>query len=296
MFESESNKGIMVINGQMVNLFDLSQTPYVLSFSNLAQGLTKIIRFNGYSDLSVAVHSLVLSHIAENVTANLLMSKNNSALLQNMFGEKAKKYLESEITTETVDYISACMGYDALIHDFSESLTGDVIRPFKLLIKEISRISDKVDKQIREYYKVDEEMPLVVDILDKMLASIEAYYLTRYHGVHLINTAEEIQIKMFNDVFFAEGQERETVLRAVLWNDAKFYEKAKAEKHLPLSEDFVYRFLMNSCEVKNCMYKISYSELANSMDQLKGKSDKELLLQMNHRFISLRNRMEKAFL
>ena len=67
--DENATKGLMIINGQTINLFDLS--PRQVSLPKMVKGLQGVIRFNGYSNWSVAQHSFLLSHIAERFSSNL---------------------------------------------------------------------------------------------------------------------------------------------------------------------------------------------------------------------------------
>lgn len=292
ILKDNAKKGVMIINGQTINLFDLAATPRQLEFSILAKGLTNIIRFNGFSNLSVAVHSLVLSHIVESISRKAIQEKmkditetyecfgDYGVLLEMLNPNNEKGYALA------VDYVVAMLAYDALIHDFSETLTGDVIRPFKLLVGQINEIADQVDLQIRKHYKAYTTMPNIVDVLDKQLATVEAYYLTRYHDVTLINVLDEFQTSSFNSSFFNNSFAKWIGDLAT----GGIPQECVVE---PINEVLINRFLMSYAPVN---YDRAYYTLPNSMDALKKLSQGELVLEMNNRFIELRNRLDSLYL
>lgn len=70
--DKNATQGIMIINGQTINLFDLQ--PRQVSMPKMVRGLQGVIRFNGYSDWSVAQHSFLLSHIVEGVCLQIMPS------------------------------------------------------------------------------------------------------------------------------------------------------------------------------------------------------------------------------
>lgn len=206
--DENAEKGIMIINGQTLNLFRLE--PRQIQMVKLVRGLQGIIRFNGYSDYSVAQHSFMLSLVAEEVAHKLfdtLLNDDNSfdENFHALFGKLAFDTLGfKSVNYDHAKFFSYLMAYDALIHDFSEALTGDIIRPFKQLVPQIREMEEAVDKQIRQYHLGLPEMPPLIDILDKQLATIEAYYLTRYYEKTLINELDEFQTRSFNSVFSDE--------------------------------------------------------------------------------------------
>ena len=221
--DENATKGLMIINGQTINLFDLS--PRQVSLPKMVKGLQGVIRFNGYSNWSVAQHSFLLSHIAERFSSNLAnqyftaLEKgdvNKLPLFEKLlsglgidFTEIKKDLVKALKNRITIDqYISAICAYDALIHDFSEALTGDIIRPFKKLVPEIGEMEHKIDCQIRKIHNALPEMPFLVDILDKQLATIEAYYLTRVYGNTLLNENDDLHIRSFNSAFVASEESR----------------------------------------------------------------------------------------
>lgn len=159
----------MVINGAVVDLFNLQKKSHIISIENTVPALQNIIRFNGFSGYSVAEHSLFLACFL--------------------------KALAKEDRQKNVSYwVKEC-----LIHDFGESLTGDIIRPIKVLLPEIRTFEKRIDSQIRKYHGLKgDEMSPEVDMLDKLMATIEAYYLTIFGGKSLIDFTDEHQIKLFN--------------------------------------------------------------------------------------------------
>lgn len=278
--------GKMIINGQFINLFDLSSTPRQLEISAIATRLSSVIRFNGLSDFSVAQHSLILSHVAESVTETLLnpeyvRSLAESDLVYN-FGYYSK-YLhaianrEPNATGVNEDFIvvrrfvALMCAYDALIHDFTESFTGDIIRPLKLLIPAVGEIESKIDRQVRQHYKSYLEMPNIVNVLDKQQASIEAYYLTRYHGRTIIDINCAQQTALFNETFFSDQ------LRLNVSQLIKIEERHRTE---PLDEIVVGNFL-------------SFSKIP--FEHVKKMNRQEIVLAINERFIELRQALDKAF-
>lgn len=213
-----AKQGVMIINGQTVDLFNLK--PADMTPSKIVKGLQGVIRFNGYSGWSVAQHSFMLSHLVENVVAVLIdkitelresgifNAADSQHLFRKMFGDELTEKLENAQDGTMVKRLIFLTAYDALIHDFTESLTGDIIRPFKQLVPEINAMEERIDGQIRAYYKALDKMPPIVNVLDKQLATIEAYYLTRYDNKTLINENDEFQLKSFNGVFNRQHQDR----------------------------------------------------------------------------------------
>ena len=128
------------------------------------------------------------------------------------------------------------MAYDALIHDFSEALTGDIIRPFKQLVPEIREMENKIDKQIRAIHGALPEMPVLVDLLDKQLATVEAYHLTRFYGKTLLTETDDFQVRAFNSVFSNE--------KAAYLNQLLVLEEVSEIE--PISDSMIYRFLQQS--------------------------------------------------
>ena len=134
------------------------------------------------------------------------------------------------------------MALDALIHDFSESLTGDIIRPFKMLVPEIRETEDKIDQQIRKFHGCLPEMPKIVDVLDKCIAVIEAYYLTRYDNKTLINEYDEFQVRKFNDLVVRDiTNKEESILMLALSDKLNNNDVPVIDK--PLSNKFLFAFL-----------------------------------------------------
>lgn len=202
--DKNATQGIMIINGQTINLFDLQ--PRQVSMPKMVRGLQGVIRFNGYSDWSVAQHSFLLSHIVERVCLQIMPSiikefLTGHGVLSNTFDVKLEDLLTKYKYEESAECISLLFAYDALIHDFSEALTGDIIRPYKKMIQEIGKMEDIIDSQIRSIHGALPKMPLIVDLLDKQLATVEAYYLTRFYGKSLLDELDDFHIKSFNSSF-----------------------------------------------------------------------------------------------
>lgn len=228
-FDKNSTQGIMIINGQTINLFDIQ--PRQISMPKMVRGLHGVIRFNGYSDWSVAQHSLILSCVVEGAILRFLPILVEQALegdaeskqLLEKFDlmlflvvvrfskDKTKRKGQVELFAK---YIALLFAYDALIHDFSEALTGDIIRPFKRMIGDISVMEAKIDRQIRNIYSALPEMPLLVDLFDKQLAAVEAYYLTRFYGKTLLNETDDFHIRAFNSSFV--GNEASILLKNLI--------------------------------------------------------------------------------
>ena len=258
-----NDKGVMVVNGKMIDLFNLQAYPSQLEVSNMARGLTGVIRFNGYSNWSVAQHCLMLSFLTDKIFDHLVncVQKNNISPaktdMQELFGdpqnvfapypgdkgelfdslfEGANKGKNKKLKQTAFNLLRARASYDALIHDFHEALTGDIISPMKRLIEGVADIEHFIDAQIREHYEAYPQMPAVVNMLDKMMASIEAYHLTRYYGVSLVNTSEPFQVKAFNAPF-VRSETAVLVTRKLFNHDTEF------DTNTPLSERFVNSFL-----------------------------------------------------
>lgn len=221
--DRNSKAGVIIVNGVTLDIFNLKPTD--IEMSKLVRGLQGIIRFNSYSGYSVAQHSFMLSHIAEKVADTLLReyAKNGSDSEHKQYTELFFNHLGlGDITNNfyiyknpdlLLSFISKYMAYDALLHDLAEAITGDVIRPMKQLIPEIRKIEEQVDNQIREYHCLMKDMPKLVDVLDKQIASIEAYYLTRYFQKTLLNETDEFHVKSFNSVFNEEKPEHHYVAK-----------------------------------------------------------------------------------
>ena len=218
--DSSAQKGVMIINGQTIDLFNIQ--PRQISMPKMVQGLQGVVRFNGYSDWSVAQHSFLLANIIQNVTNNLFnqlvtaVEQGNVEKFNRLMPYFQGSTFSVDITNkENIDvllknrfvlaeYFAALLAYDALIHDFSEALTGDIIRPFKQLVPEIREMENKIDKQIRVIHGALPEMPVLVDLLDKQLATVEAYHLTRFYGKTLLTETDDFQVRAFNSVFSNE--------------------------------------------------------------------------------------------
>lgn len=317
LLQNLSKQGLMIINGRTIDLFNLKENSNQLEFSILSKGLTNIIRFNGFSNYNVACHSLVLSYMVENFLNKHILKKvfNNfeyevdlilmEKLLIDKDNEKVSSFflpLIKALKTENkcinfqnkakfiiFSLLAKMASYDALVHDLSETLTGDIIRPFKILIPEIGIIADKVDVQIREHYKTYKTMPSIVDIFDKQMATVEAYYLTRFHNVNLIDVTDEFHVKSFNSTFF--NSEKSELVTHLLGLSDKYKEK-------PLNEVFINHFLTTSLpysydEIEK--KKIDYASQPISISTLIRDSKEDVLLKMNHRFITLRKDIDSLF-
>lgn len=259
----------MIVNGKVIDLFHLADYLEKTDISSIAKGLKNIIRFNGYSNYSVAEHSLVLSYITENIVRKMLTNRHYSENEGNaLFGQY--------FSLGNVELTAKMCAYDALIHDFSESLTGDVIRPFKLLVPEVSELEDKVDAQIRAHYQTYDKMPEIVNALDKQIATIEAYYLTRNHSVTLIDVLDSRQTKAFNAVFASE-------IANLMANTGVYSLPTDYEE--PLSEAFLDTFLRYGV---NNDENVAYASLRYSIDYFKELSDSAFLSEFTHRFLSLK--------
>ena len=222
---------VMIINGKTVDLMNL--TPANMEFSRMFSGLCGVVRFNGYSfGWTVAKHSLLLSYITETLAYSYFGDK-----------EKAKR-----------------LAKDALLHDLSESLTGDIIRPFKQLVSEIREMEGHIDSQIRAFYGLDNKMPDFVDLLDKQLAVIETYHLTRVYGQSLLDEGDAFHVESFNKLMlntdvldkfeYFVGDKRIT------------YEKPTLDK--PLSEQLIRTFLgASKCTFYEIM-NMSKTEIINA--------------------------------
>lgn len=250
--DSSAQKGVMIINGQTIDLFNIQ--PRQISMPKMVQGLQGVIRFNGYSDWSVAQHSFLLANIIQNVAGNLFnqlvtaVEQGNAEKLNRLIpyfdglnftlDVSNKESLQALFKHRFIlsEYFSALLAYDALIHDFSEALTGDIIRPFKQLVPEIREMENKIDKQIRVIHGALPEMPVLVDLLDKQLATIEAYHLTRFYGKTLLTETDDFQVKAFNSVFSNE--------KAAYLNQLLALEEVSAVE--PISDAMIYRFLQQS--------------------------------------------------
>lgn len=252
---------VMIINGQVVDLLNLKDAD--MEITKMVRGLQGIIRFNGYSGWSVAEHSFLLSHIVENVAKKVAFKfiasrkpqRTNSANTQAdyEFGYSHSSYIPEELLPQAtkaftinsnafVERFASLMALDALIHDFSESLTGDIIRPFKMLVPEIRETEDKIDQQIRKFHGCLPEMPKIVDVLDKCIAVIEAYYLTRYDNKTLINEYDEFQVRKFNDLVVRDiTNKEESILMLALSDKLNNNDVPVIDK--PLSNKFLFAFL-----------------------------------------------------
>lgn len=195
----------MIIKGQKIDLFNLSATPQILDVSGIATSLYNIIRFNGNSGYSVGAHSLMLSYIVENVIIQLFNEFSNKRI--NISTEllallpEISEFKENLTGKEFIRAVARHYALNALVHDFGEALTGDIIRPLKSLIPEISVIEKKIDDQIRRHFNLAGDLPLLVDLLDKQIATIEAYYLTIYYDKPLIDLSSVEQFELFNQPF-----------------------------------------------------------------------------------------------
>lgn len=250
--DSSAQKGVMIINGQTIDLFNIQ--PRQISMPKMVQGLQGVVRFNGYSDWSVAQHSFLLANIIQNVASNLFnqlvtaIEQDNTEKFNHLMpyfdglnftlDVSDKKSLEMLFKHRFIlsEYFSALLAYDALIHDFSEALTGDIIRPFKQLVPEIREMENKIDKQIRAIHGALPEMPVLVDLLDKQLATVEAYHLTRFYGKTLLTETDDFQVRAFNSVFSNE--------KAAYLNQLLALEEVSEIE--PISDSMIYRFLQQS--------------------------------------------------
>lgn len=250
--DSSAQRGVMIINGQTIDLFNIQ--PRQISMPKMVQGLQGVVRFNGYSDWSVAQHSFLLANIIQNVTSNLFnqlvtaVEQGNVEKFNRLMPYFQGSTFSVDIANkENVDvllknrfvlaeYFSAILAYDALIHDFSEALTGDIIRPFKQLVPEIREMENKIDKQIRAIHGALPEMPVLVDLLDKQLATVEAYHLTRFYGKTLLTETDDFQVRAFNSVFSNE--------KAAYLNQLLALEEVSEIE--PISDSMIYRFLQQS--------------------------------------------------
>ena len=251
---------VMIINGQVVDLLNLKDAD--MEITKMVRGLQGIIRFNGYSGWSVAEHSFLLSHIVENVARKVAFKfiasrKPTHTNINNKtdyeFDYSHSSYIPDELLPQAtkaftinsnafIERFASLMALDALIHDFSESLTGDIIRPFKMLVPEIRETEDKIDQQIRKFHGCLPKMPKIVDVLDKCIAVIEAYYLTRYDNKTLINEYDEFQVRKFNDLVVRDiTNKEESILMLALSDKLNNNDVPVIDK--PLSNKFLFAFL-----------------------------------------------------
>lgn len=180
----------MIINGKLIDLFNLKDTAD-LSIKNIVPALHNIIRFNGYSGYSVAQHSVVLAELLRSICQRM----------------KDKDLFDYYVTQSVLPKNPSNAIRYALIHDFSESLTGDIIRPLKQLFPEIRQFETRIQEQICHYHNVDLNDAIsldFVDIFDKAIATIEAYYFTYNTNKTLIDVTNPKQVKLFNDVLQRE--------------------------------------------------------------------------------------------
>ena len=278
--DKNAEKGLMIINGQTLNLFKLE--PRQIQMTKLVRGLQGVIRFNGYSDYSVAQHSFMLSLVAEQVTQKLfetLLDDNNdfNENFQALFGNFGFHIIRHDHS----NFFAYLMAYDALIHDFSEALTGDIIRPFKQLVPEIREMEETVDRQIRKYHLGLPEMPLLIDILDKQLATVEAYYLTRYYEKTLINELDEFQTRSFNSVFSSEKPLSQYVAKVCFGIELE-------DTYAPLEDTALFNFIEYSKADR-------LSNRGYSLNQIKELSQEALLTAFVERAETLKNLLETEY-
>lgn len=188
-----SSSSKIIINGKLIDLANLTDYKDVLNETFLIKGINGIIRFNGYSNLSVAKHSLHLAKLVKR-HAELLFTSNkklNDAIFKPSPEEKQR------ITQRIVKKLVL----DALVHDFSEAITGDIIRPIKTMLPQIKEIESGIDEELRAFFGAPKKMSVLVDVLDKTVGTLEAYLLTRFYGKTLIDESNEEQLKAFNLAF-----------------------------------------------------------------------------------------------
>lgn len=276
--DENAEKGVMIINGQTINLFALE--PRQIQLSRLVRGLQGVIRFNGYSDYSVAQHSFVLSLISEVATKQLLSSGAITKETFNLFSHFGFSLQDMAQHNKVAQFLSSLMAYDALIHDLSEALTGDIIRPFKRLLPEIGEMEARIDLQIRKHHSALSQIPLLVDILDKQLATFEAYYLTRYYAKTLINELDPFQTRSFNSVF---GNEKP--LSAFVAKTCFNIELGDLE--LPISDSALFNIAkLAQCEING---------IKHSVDSIKAMSNEELLTAYIERAEKLKDTLRTCF-
>lgn len=281
-----TSKTTMIINGRTIDL--LALTAGDMDFTRMFRGLSGIVRFNGYSGWTVAQHSLLLSLITETLARCSLGYYGKRFLTNEKDADEAKVVLmkllsatQQEQLFKLHDHLELCatqrelrcvyyndfvnlwsrqLAKDALIHDFSEALTGDIIRPFKQLVSEIRELEGKVDVQIRNAYGLEAEMPPLVDMLDKQLAVIEAYHLTRVYGKSLLNEADSFHLSSFNAM---------TVDTTVI-DTYSYYvgnhvlQVAPPSLDKPLAEAFIRKFLSTSAMPFADIMRMTETEVVNA--------------------------------
>ena len=279
-------KTTMIINGRTVDL--LALTAGDMDFTRMFRGLSGIVRFNGYSGWTVAQHSLLLSLITETLARcslryygkRFLTNEEDSgearAVLLKLLSATQKDqlfklhdHLELGAGQRELRYVyynglvklwSYQLAKDALIHDFSEALTGDIIRPFKQLVSEIRELEGKVDVQIRNAYGLETEMPPLVDILDKQLAVIEAYHLTRVYGKSLLNEADSFHLSSFN----AMTVDTTVIDTYNYYVGNRVLQVAPPSLDKPLTEAFIRKFLSTSALPFADIMRMTETEVVNA--------------------------------
>lgn len=279
----------MIINGEEINLFNLKKEQ--VAIHKMARGLQGVIRFNGYSDWSVAEHSFLLAKIVETVAheliktyiynlrtlqnienenvengnsiedkdsllkendliVSLFLNNKNHASVENKHFHALQKALLHDFEKINLNYVIEEdysdvkkvlneIVLETLIHDFSEALTGDVIKPFKLLIPQISELEEQIDHQIREIHGVKKDITPLVYFLDKQIAMIEMIYLTRFYGKTLINEVDKNQIKIVAKSFYNKHNEKLNFLTKFIFNE----DLTKLADGIPLSDKNLFDFL-----------------------------------------------------
>lgn len=281
-----TSKTTMIINGRTVDL--LALTAGDMDFTRMFRGLSGIVRFNGYSGWTVAQHSLLLSLITETLARcslryygkRFLTNEEDSGeardVLLKLLSDtqqdqlfKLHDHLELGAGQRELRYVyynglvklwSYQLAKDALIHDFSEALTGDIIRPFKQLVSEIRELEGKVDVQIRNAYGLETEMPPLVDILDKQLAVIEAYHLTRVYGKSLLNEADSFHLSSFN----AMTVDTTVIDTYNYYVGNRVLQVAPPSLDKPLTEAFIRKFLSTSALPFADIMRMTETEVVNA--------------------------------
>ena len=115
-------------------------------FLVMESALKRIHRFNGNSEMTVFNHSIFVAHLPQYLVEPSLYAC--SFLNQAMFEHHKKVQELTEAYTKLNKYQKELLRLCLLVHDFSEALIGDMVRPIKDTMSEYNDGSNRLDNFI----------------------------------------------------------------------------------------------------------------------------------------------------
>lgn len=141
MPDNDRKGGPWVMSPRGKRWYLLDPRPEDFDIKDIAHCLSRLNRFNGAVDYTVAEHSMAVSRILTEV-----WSRPDLAL-------------------------------QGLLHDATEAVIGDIVSPLKAILPEIRDIEDRLWRVIAERFGLPTEIDPLVSRVDQELAAVEGYQL-----------------------------------------------------------------------------------------------------------------------